>query len=331
MRLFSSFGLPLSGLPLFGLPLFGLPLFGFPLFSLRVSGLRFLRVPLFFARISAFVLLYCCDSAQASPESALHLLFENMRSAHLSFGAGIGEHSLTVTPTLVRGLYFVRNPERNESLGVVNESGTLVGGGARGFAVFSEAGKPARRLSAEEVIALRAEIMAAIDYDRLVKVGYGNGGGRRILEFSAVDCPSCQHFEGILQSMQSALNTTFYVVPTSLVPINEGGGESWQTAAWIWCAPSNGRAWQNFWARQAPPHASSCRYDGASAQEEAGRLRMILRGAGVDVDYTPTFVLEDGSVVPAEGGRDGGYVARYFGPGSRPPAKAPGTSHWLGS
>ncbi len=270
--------------------------------------------------------------ARADVPPAAHALFSRMQAAGLSFGPGVDETKVVVQDTLVHGLFLVRLRDSGESLGFINAQATLVGGGKRGFAVFDQPGKPARRLSGAEVLGLRTEILAAIDYPQLVPIRYGTGGARRILEISAVDCPSCQQFEQALASLVATpgqLDTTFYLVPSALVPTEDGGSAAWQTAAQVWCAESPGQAWQDWWQTHQVPVTADCRFDARSAQREAGMLRNILRGVGINADYTPTFVLEDGTLAMAEGPRTAAYIRQTFGASQGPTAPPAPLRRWL--
>ncbi len=97
---------------------------------------------------------------------------------------------------------------------------------------------------------LQQEVIAAIDYDKLIKVSYGDGGGRKMVLFSAVDCGFCQRFEQDLMKKGSGVNTTFYVVPMSLQAFSGAGVAKWQTVSRIWCADNSSAAWRKYWTRR---------------------------------------------------------------------------------
>lgn len=248
-------------------------------------------------------------AARADGRSAAHNLFANLARAKASLS--VNENTALVSPTLVRGIYSISN-QQGRFVGFTNEAGTLFGD-SRGFNVVSANGAQPRALALDEVADLRQEVMERIDYDKLVRVVYGDGGGRRLLVFSAVDCPHCSAFEDSLRKASNGLGATFYVVPSSLQPLNAGGGQAWQTATRIWCAVRPGDAWQAYWASRATPPVRQCRFEPRTAELAAQQLKDILGAVGVRVYGTPQVVREDGVLVTARDRFDSGFAAATFG------------------
>ena len=80
-----------------------------------------------------------------------------------------------------------------------------------------------RAMTPGEVTGLRQEVMNGIEYAKLIKVAYGDGGNRKMLLFSAVDCGFCQRFEQEFAKYGNKVNTTFYVVPSAFAVGLTGG------------------------------------------------------------------------------------------------------------
>jgi hypothetical protein len=232
-----------------------------------------------------------------------------------------------VAPTLVRGVYAISN-QQGRFVGFTNEAGTLFGD-SRGFSILSTNGAQPRPLTLDEIADLRPEVVAAIDYDKLPKVVHGDGGGRHLLLFSAVDCPACKGFEDTLRKFDDSVNTTFYVVPSSLQEIAKGGLQPWQAVSRIWCAEDSGAAWQAFWASRSIPQPRQCRFaDPRTAELVRQQLRDILQAIGIRIVGTPQIVREDGTIVRNKSDVDVTYTNSVFGPAGMPQANAR-PARWL--
>lgn len=229
-------------------------------------------------------------AALADGRSAARNLFANAARAHVNLN--LTEQSTMVSPTLVRGVYSLANAQGRAS-GYINEAGNLYGD-THGFRLFTPDGAPPRLMTAPEVAALRGEVMQAIDYDKLVKVQYGDGGGRRMVMFSALDCGYCKLFEKHFSELGKTNDTTFYVVPMSLRPSQSGGARTWQEVSQIWCDSNNGDAWKRYWATGQLPPARGCVFDAATAERSTRELWEILEAVGLPITGTPTLLREDG-------------------------------------
>jgi hypothetical protein len=265
-------------------------------------------------------------TAFADGRSAAHNLFVNLARAHASLS--VNETTALVSPTLVKGIYSLSNQQR-QFVGFTNESGTIFGD-FRGFNVVPSNGAQPHPMPLDQVNDLREEVIASIDYDKLPKVTHGNGGGRRLVMFSAVDCPPCKVFESSMSKYDAGLDSTFYVVPSSLQKINQGGFRQWQAVSRIWCADDPGAAWQMYWDTHSIPQARQCRFaDPRIAEMAAQQLSEILRAVGVSVTGTPKIVREDGTLIRIEADMDSGFILTSFGPSSAPPPRNLKPMHWL--
>ncbi|NHZ98690.1 hypothetical protein [Massilia sp. CCM 8734] len=266
-------------------------------------------------------------SAHADSASAAANFFGNAEKAGIDIGDLDPAHAL-VTPTLVKGLYATYNAS-GKLMGVINEAGTLYGKAG----VFSTLGpKPGslRLMTPAEVGELRAEVMAHLAYDKLIKVTYGNGGGRKILTFSSVDCRTCFIHETELVQATSTLNTTFYIAPASLRGLENRGLALMEQVARIMCEDKPGVAWQKFWATREAPPAKPCALSAQSVHRDTEALSSIMAGVKSMIQAVPMFIAEDGSPVPKNFNLDmtPEVADTMFGAARKRVAIAP-TTHWL--
>lgn len=276
------------------------------------------------AAATAGALLAAAAPAHADAPSASHSFFSNL--ARAGSALSVNEQTAKIEPTLVRGMYAMYDGG-GRFVGYINEPGTLFGD-FRGLSVISGTAVKARPMTPDEVLDLRAEVMNGIDYDKLIKVSYGDGGGRRQLVFSAVDCGYCKKFEQAMASNGDKLNTTFYVVPSSLRPYNNGGAAAWQTVSSIWCADDKTAAWKAYWSTLKAPAQRQCALDPQAAARAQHQLEEILGVTGVNITATPTFVREDGSMLHNKANMDLAYMNQTFGREAAPPVKVK-AQQWL--
>jgi hypothetical protein len=244
-------------------------------------------------RAMIFATLGCVamTSSLADGRTAVDNLLGNLARANRKV---VLDGKLNAAPTLVKGLYLISNAQ-GKFMGYTNELGTLLGDW-HGFNVISTKGELPRPATQEENRELRAEFLKAIDYEKLIKIRFGNGGDRKVLLLSAVDCPACRNLELMLQKNAEKINTTFYVVPSSLQPIKSGGMQSWQAVAHIWCAENGSLAWSRFVSTRVLPLPRDCQFSNpVVAEEAANALSDVLNAVnGVRAKGVPAFVREDG-------------------------------------
>lgn len=165
--------------------------------------------------------------------------------------------------------------------------------------------RQARALTQEEFARFRAtRLLPAIDLQRAIKIVYGKGS-RKLIVFSAIDCPHCQIMEEELRQSANKLNATLYLFPATL-----RGNDPKAVAAVqaLWCHRDNAGAWKDFWrTRTLPPAQPAC----GLGNRHSHLLLRAVKGTGF-----PNAVLEDGSVVFAG---DGNWVRLLSQPApSRP-------------
>lgn len=255
-------------------------------------------------------------------------LYANMHRGHMKLS--VPKKQARAVPTLVKGLYRVEGPQ-GRSIGFTNAEGTLYGG-SDGFSYLPADGSAVRRLTEQELADLRSEIVAGIDTSQLIRVQYGDGGGRRVLMFSALDCPICQLLENKLMQLQGSLDTTFYVVPASLRPMQmPAGQQAWQIVSRLWCAPDNGQVWRQFWAGQGqmPQAREACAFiEPQQAFNAYMSVHAALLQAGSKARGTPAMFLEDGSLLTYQTSRSDAEWLRVLGPQGAP-APAKPAKRWL--
>ncbi len=244
-------------------------------------------------------------SASADARSASANLLANAANARADLNIQAGD--VVATPTLIRGMYALHD-RQGDFLTFTNEPGTIFGD-VRGLFVMRANGGKQRPLNENEKAELRFEMMQNVEYDKLMRVTYRDGGNRRLLMFSAVDCTYCKRYEDLLQKIGRTTATTIYVVPTSLNAIKTGGLSAWETVTRLWCAPDNGRAWQGYWQTRAVPAARQCQWTPKSAEATTNQLQYMMMSVGLDLKGVPRLVREDGYVIPLTYDYSPGFAA----------------------
>lgn len=263
------------------------------------------------AAYTACVVLMYSQITLADGAGAVAALFHNMDKSGISF-RGVSQQNIQSTPTLVRGIYKLRIKPSGEDFGYVNESGTITSNNISWEVIAS----PPRPMNRNELAELRGEIIRSIDFDKLIKVEYGDGGGRKMVMFSAVDCPFCAKFEARAVKLASSMNTTFYVVPSALRPLSYGTAAmpSWRTATNIWCSKDNAAAWRGYWLKKSLPASQACEFDERKAEVMGNQLEDLLSSVGIKRRGVPAIMREDGTVFTPQPDFDKNYATSTFGP-----------------
>jgi hypothetical protein len=254
------------------------------------------------------------NNAHADANAAASNLFNNMALVGVSFG-NTKLSDVFPKDTGVRGIYAIMN-RQNLLITLTNEAGNLIGD-QDGYQVLIPNSTP-RKLMPDELANLRSEVMANIDYSKLIKVVYGDGGNRSLLMFSAVDCGYCQRLEQNLHKHAGMLNTTFYVMPSSLQRVSKGGAPAYDKVGRIWCAPNNAQAWKKYWSKQEVPSTPSCNSSAAEMEFTYDALKAVLDSVGTKVSGVPTIVAEDGKRADGSYEMTAAAAKAAYGPASRP-------------
>lgn len=254
-----------------------------------------------------FLVIGTSNSARADAPSAVASLKQNMARSRI--GPPFNINAIEASPTLVKGIYVLQDKGTNNFRAFINEAGTIIGSGAGWQRVVA----PLGNLSSVEIAELRNELLMNVDTDRLIKVQYGDGGGRAMIMISAVDCPSCLKFENTVRKAATSLNTTFYVFPISLQDSGSVKGQlNWQTAANIWCAPNNATTWIQYWEKPEPITGDRCGLNGKQVANSWDYFRALLQSVEINVRGTPNIVREDGKVFTPSAPFDKAYAQENF-------------------
>ena len=217
----------------------------------------------------------------------------------------------------MHGVYRLEDRASGRFIALITERGDLKGD-STGWSIVGPAGPV--DLSDTQARQLRREVMNNVRWDQFVRVAYGDGGARRLILISAVNCPYCRQMEANLASVATTLLTTFYVLPSSLISLDSSGEaqRSWSQAANLWCAHDDGVSWRAFWAMHQSPRTETCPMDAASAQRLVRNFSTVMASIGVKVRGTPTLIREDGAVLGVPPDFDAAYASRTYGPSGMP-------------
>ena len=272
---------------------------------------------------------FAAPDAFADAASAASTFFANVK--RLGYETTLEAASMVDDRTLVDGLYRLEDKASGDLVGLITESGDILGDGT-GWRWITKDGMQA--LSPQDAAQLRSEVLQNIQWNNLIKVQYGDGGGRRIVLISAVNCPFCARMEDSIARHAASIETTFYVLPMSLAPYLTSAADraSWRKAANIWCASDNAAAWRRFWATRQVADTQGCKRDEVAAFRTSRNFSTVMSSVGVHMRGTPAMIREDGVVFSYPPDPDERYFSDVLGPKAlaqiREPAKA-ARQRWL--
>ncbi|MEO8153860.1 MAG: hypothetical protein ABI605_12375 [Rhizobacter sp.] len=258
--------------------------------------------------------------ALADANSAKAAYFQNREK--LSYEVQSAASSVAREDTLVRGVYRLEDRASGRFIALITERGDLKGD-STGWTIVGPDGPV--DLTDAQARQLRQEVMSRVRWDQLIRVTYGDGGARRLILVSAVNCPYCRKMEANLAKSATTLRTTFYVLPSSLTPLNasDEGQRTWSQAADLWCAHDDGGAsWKAFWVTHQAPRNQACPLDAASAQQLFRNFGIVMASIGVKVRGTPALIREDGEVFGVPPDFDADYASKTYGPAGMPATDA---------
>ena len=196
--------------------------------------------------------------------------------------------SFVASPSPVKYLWVVRD-KKDGSVLVINDAGNLV---------LQPNGSVIDLVSRQVVVGndtiskIRAEVLKGISPEMTLNYKMGNGEGRNVVLWTAVDCPSCVILERGLDSFTNGMNGVIRIVPTMLAPMHE------TTLSQIWCSDDPAVAWEK-WMKESKLVGPS-KKGGSVGCEKAAKmgddLGVVLRSAGFPVYGTPSFIYENGLV-----------------------------------
>ena len=275
--------------------------------------------PLVRATAAISLAAFACGFAQADASTAAAAYFKNLE--RLNYDTAARATTTARGDTLVQGVYRLEDTSTGRLVALITERGDLKGDSSGWSRVGPEG--PVE-LTDAEATQLRAEVMRSVAWDRLIPVRYGDGGGRRLVLISAVNCPYCQRMETSLTKWAASLNTTFYVLPSSLTPLDVDGPDqrTWRQATALWCAADSGASWKRFWATHQVPNPHGCALEPTAAQRLFRNFGTVMASIGAKVRGTPALIREDGVnfSVPPDFDRD--YALATYGPAGLPPSAA---------
>lgn len=196
--------------------------------------------------------------------------------------------ALSATPSPVKYLWVVRDTKDGSVL-VVNDAGNLVL--QPNGSVIDLASRQVV-VGSDTISKIRAEVLKGISPELTLNYKMGNGEGRNVVLWTAVDCPSCVVLERGMDSYTRGMNGIIRIVPTSLAPTHE------TTLSQIWCSENPASAWEK-WMKEAKVVNSNKKVGGAGCEKAAKMgddLGVVLRSAGFPVFGTPSFIYENGLV-----------------------------------
>jgi len=267
----------------------------------------------------ATLLLLACTGAIADADSAAAAYFNNLAKWHYDISARAS--TIVSSDTLVRGVYRLEDRASGRFIAMITERGDLKGD-STGWSVVGKDGP--EELNDVQLRQLRREVMRNVRWDGFIRVRYGNGGARRLILISAVNCPYCRNMEANLQRSEATLQTTFYVLPSSLTPLDQDGEgqRTWRQAVALWCARDDGASWKKFWITRELPVDSACPLDTAAAQKLFRNFGTVMASIGARVRGTPALIREDGGVIGVPLDFDSKYASSTYGPAGKPADQA---------
>lgn len=246
------------------------------------------------------------------PSTVEGRLYANMNAAGRQYPVNLSE--VESVPTPIRGLFQVRERASKSLIAYTNERGTLQADSLGVQAI--EQGVGLRQFTAQELEGLRREVVANLDPAWTIPITHGDGGGRKILLISAVDCSACRRFEQALAKHSNSVDTTFIVFPSSLSRIETSEGrQGWDVAVRLLCAVDSTAAWKAYWNAHQVPRSLACNQSADTLEDGSKSLWNILRGAGVQPTGYPSLVDEAGRKLPLVGPSwTAASIQEIFGP-----------------
>lgn len=259
----------------------------------------------FYTALSVFATIP--SFAHADGTAALEALKTNLARARVGMPFNI--NNVQASATLVRGIYVLQDKGTSTFRLFTNEAGSIIGNAAG----WQRVSQP-NQLNSEEKSEIRSELLKNIDTDKFIKIKFGDGAGRRMVLLSAIDCPSCFVFEKNLRNIAPTLNTTFYVLPSSLQDeSSQKGRQNWQTVANIWCNQDSTSAWLSYWKKPEPITGQHCDLNSHDASILSAYFFLgLLPSIGIKPIGTPAILREDGNLYIPKIAIDKKYAQENF-------------------
>jgi hypothetical protein len=251
--------------------------------------------------------LFIASAAHADAESSRRAFYAQLHAK--GFDIGRDAQTTVAKETVINGVYRVTQRGSNRFVSYITENGKLSGDSSGWRVVGSNT-----PLSPEDRFILMAEMVRNISPERTVKIQYGDGGGRKIILLSSLDCPFCAKMEANLARLAPSLNTTFYLVPSTLNGRDDSALPLWGDVAKIWCSQDSASAWKTFWATRRVPAAQQCAMNGVQAREASREFRDLLQSVGIKPHGSPAIIREDGRVFTPPAIMNAAQAEELYGP-----------------
>lgn len=202
----------------------------------------------------------------------------------------IAQRPTAVKKTAIPGLYGVYFNQADAPSQFVTRELNLIGNSAVGYTRLSGP-RAGTDLELEESRRFFKALLNDIPKDRLISYRYGSGE-RKVILFTAYDCPNCRVLERELDKRGSDLNATVYIIPLGLQYFRRDPA-TLQVIRSIWCSEDPKSAWRSAIVDRRMPAPRSC----PTNPDEFANL-----GYAFPVHFptsVPTAVTLDGRIYPA--------------------------------
>lgn len=198
----------------------------------------------------------------------------------------------TARPSPVTYVWVVRDKTDGAAIAVNQASNIVMIPGLGSLNVYGGMSKEA--VDVVESEQLQASVLQNISGDISFTYKMGDGKGRNLALWTAVDCPGCAKLEKGMKSYTKGFNGIVRIFPTTLHPDSRANLER------IWCSKSPEKAWTDWMTSQKAPEPGGrnetpgCR----SGYELAEDLGVVLSGVGLRIHGTPSVIYENGLTSP---------------------------------
>lgn len=213
--------------------------------TMNIRQKSFLRTcALFAAMVLPFLVLHPGQAKAGEDESILRQL----RSK-------IAQQPSAVKKTAIPGLFGVYFNGADAPTQFVTRDVTLIGNSTVGY-MHLTGPRAGADMAPDENRRFLLALLNDIPRDQLITYRYGSGE-RKVLLFTAYDCPSCRAVERELEKRAGEINATIYVIPLGLTYYSRNPAAV-QIVKNIWCAQDPKRAWRSALLDRVLPAQRSC-------------------------------------------------------------------------
>lgn len=207
-----------------------------------------------------------CAALAASVQSCLATPAQDtspqtLARAREALTAALREPISAIKPTVIRGVYglYTDGQTRGMPRAFINfhAESDYVGNTKTGYYSFRTSAL-GQNLPADRAQALYTDMVNSFDLATLPQLRFGNGT-RKVLLFTAQDCPACRELDEVIARAAKQLDVTIYVVPTALDYSAKSTQEALRA---VLCAADKSGAWMKYLKGQRlPSPAPNCTED----------------------------------------------------------------------